>query len=935
MKYCPYCSETIPEGSRFCPSCGKPSASISDLPTATADVMPVEPPKPAPPAPKRLNSSAAARTTSGGLTDVGSFAPGEVLAERYRIIALLGRGGMGEVYRADDLKLGQAVALKFLPPSLAEDESALDRFRAEVRNARQVSHPNVCRVYDLGEVAGRPFLSMEYVDGEDLASLLKRIGRLPPAKALEIARQLCAGLAAAHDKGLIHRDLKPSNIMIDGQGHARITDFGIAARPEETADGKIVGTPAYMSPEQLSGKPVTIKSDLYALGLVLYEIFTGKKAFEAATLNEWRRKHLEEEPTAPSSHVTDVDPAAERVILRCLEKDPKLRPASALQVAAGLPGGDPLAAALAAGETPSPELVAAAGETEGFKPRTALACMAFVIVGIAAACVLNSKTEMTGMVPLGEPPEVLAAKTSDLIKRFGYTAPPVDSAEGYVYDNDYLHYIESQDKSPDRWKQLKLGHPSAIQFWYRQSPEYLEPRSLFNGPVGGVVTEHDPPRNFSGMTYAVLDPSGRLEYFEAVPPEREQVQREVEAKDNGGLKAAATVGPPASAAPDWSPLFEAAGLDMTQFKPATPEWIPPVWSDARAAWTGVAPGRINVPLRVEAAAYRGKPVYFQLIWPWTQASRMQANQPTAQAKVRQSVELILLLAILVAGVLLARRNLRLGRGDRRGAFRLAVFVLVTLMLGWAITAHHLPTIYEFGLFVMGASYSLFYAALVWLLYIGLEPYVRRRWPSSIISWSRVLAGQFHDPLVGRDVLTGVTLGVGIHLWFNLLQFSEGWLGKLPPEPATRPLLPLLGARGTFGILLLVAPRYLAFALAVFLLFFLLRLLFRRDSIAAAAFILIFVAAIALPGSYPLVDAVFVAGAYGTLIFILKRFGFAPLVAFFITDVWLTQLATTSNLSAWYALSTYIGVAFVLGLAIYGFKVSLAGRPIFTGTALDE
>ena len=860
---------------------------------------------------------------------------------------------MGEVYRADDLKLGQTVALKFLPASMAGDESTLVRFRGEVRNARQVSHPNVCRVYDLGEIEGRPFLSMEYVDGEDLASLLKRIGRLPPAKALEIARQLCAGLDAAHDKGLIHRDLKPSNIMIDGQGHARITDFGIAARLEEAGgEGKIVGTPAYMSPEQLSGKPVTVKSDLYALGLVLYEIFTGKKAFEAVSLGEWQRKHMEEEPTAPSSHVTDLDPAAERVILRCLEKDPKLRPASALQVAAGLPGGDPLAAALAAGETPSPELVAAAGETEGFEPRVALACLAFVVVGIAAACVLNSKTQMTGIVPLGQPPDVLAAKASDVIKRFGYTAPPVDSAEGYVYDNDYLRYIENHDKSPDRWKQLKLGHPSAIEFWFRQSPEYLEPRSLFNGPADGVVSQDDPPRNFSGMTYAVLDPSGRLESFEAVPPEREQGKSETATgggSRGAGLKAAATastgkggspeaaaaVGPTASAAPDWSPLFEAAGLDMAQFKPATPEWIPPVWSDTRAAWTGVAPGRTTVPLRVEAAAYRGKPVYFELIWPWTQASRMQAPKEMTQTKVVRGVELILLLAILVAGVLLARRNLRLGRGDRRGAFRLAVFVFVTLMLAWAITAHHLPTSYEFGLFVMGASYSLFFAALVWLLYIGLEPYVRRRWPSSIISWSRVLAGQFRDPLVGRDVLTGVTLGVGIRLWFTLQDFAEGWFGKLPPEPLTLPLGPLEGARLATAFLLLTISRYFAFALAVFFLFFLLRLLFRRDTIAAAVFVLIFVATIALPGNYPLVDAVFVAGAYGILIFILKRFGLVSLVAFFITDVWLTQLATTSNLSAWYALSTYIGVAFVVGLAIYGFKVSLAGRPIFTAAALDE
>jgi serine/threonine protein kinase len=204
------------------------------------------------------------------------FDPGTLLAQRYRIVHFLGRGGMGEVYRADDLLLGQSVALKFLPAASTTSASLLSRFRNEVRTARQVSHPNVCRVYDIGEVEGLTYLSMEYVDGEDLASLLRRIGRLPQEKGLEIARQLCAGLAAAHDKGVIHRDLKPANIMLDGRGHVRITDFGIAGVAEQIRDIRS-GTPAYMSPEQLAGKEVTPRSDIYALGIVLCELFTGKR----------------------------------------------------------------------------------------------------------------------------------------------------------------------------------------------------------------------------------------------------------------------------------------------------------------------------------------------------------------------------------------------------------------------------------------------------------------------------------------------------------------------------------------------------------------------------------------------------------------------------------------------------------------------------------
>jgi serine/threonine-protein kinase len=214
-----------------------------------------------------------------------------VLAGRYRIIGLIGRGGMGEVYRADDLKLGQPVALKFLPPKLAEDPVRRERFFAEARIARQLSHPNICRVYDIGEIDGRHFLSMEYIDGEDLASLLKRIGYLSNEKALDIARQLAAGLAAAHERGVLHRDLKPANIMLDGHGRVRITDFGLAIVQEDEgrAAAEIAGTPAYMAPEQLAGKGATVRSDMYSLGLVLYEIYTGKKAFTAANLAELRQ----------------------------------------------------------------------------------------------------------------------------------------------------------------------------------------------------------------------------------------------------------------------------------------------------------------------------------------------------------------------------------------------------------------------------------------------------------------------------------------------------------------------------------------------------------------------------------------------------------------------------------------------------------------------
>src|SRR5271166_4586933 len=259
---CRKCSSDLPENSRFCLACGTPVFSDS---SATQTV-----------ATSGSQSSKLRVSSSSSSASDGRFLPGTLLAARYRIIAKLGQGGMGEVYRADDMVLGQAVALKFLPVEATDNPIALERFRNEVKIARQVSHPNVCRVYDLGEAEGSSYLSMEYVDGEDLASLLRRIGMLPRDKALEIARQLCAGLAAAHDKGVVHRDLKPGNIMLDGNGQLRITDFGLAGVAGEVKDIRS-GTPGYLAPEQRSGQEVTARSDIYSLGVVLHEVFTGKR----------------------------------------------------------------------------------------------------------------------------------------------------------------------------------------------------------------------------------------------------------------------------------------------------------------------------------------------------------------------------------------------------------------------------------------------------------------------------------------------------------------------------------------------------------------------------------------------------------------------------------------------------------------------------------
>ena len=313
---------------------------------------------------------------------------------------------------------------------------------------------------------------MEYIDGEDLGSLLHRIGRLPSDKAVEVAHQLCRGLAAAHKKGVLHRDLKPANVMIDGQGEARITDFGLAAAIDEVEGVEIrVGTPAYMSPEQSSGKEVTVRSDLYSLGLVLYELFTGKRAFSASTPEELVRLQRDSTPTSPSSLVEDIDPTVERAILRCLDPDPRRRPPSAIAVTAALPGGDPLAAALAAGETPSPELVADAGEVGGLSPAVAWACLAGVITTVLLSIPAHQRgvQSMNRLVPFPKSPEVLRERASEIANRIGWN-PRVDSTHGFSYNESYVDYLAQGEPSPQKYAPLRTSEQGAVRFWYRQSP---------------------------------------------------------------------------------------------------------------------------------------------------------------------------------------------------------------------------------------------------------------------------------------------------------------------------------------------------------------------------------------------------------------------------------------------------------------------------------
>jgi tetratricopeptide (TPR) repeat protein len=260
---------------------------------------------------------------------------GTTFAGRYEIIEELGKGGMGRVYRVEDTKLKQEIALKLIKPEIAFDKKTIERFRNELRTARNIRHKNICGMYDLGEERGTHYITMEYVRGEDLKSLIRKMGLLSAGQAITIAKQVCDGLVEAHRLGVVHRDLKPQNVMIDTDGNARIMDFGIARSLEAkgiTGAGMMIGTPEYMSPEQVEGKEVDQRSDIYSLGVILYEMMTGRVPFEGDTPFTIGMKHKGEMPKDPKELNAQVPQDLSQVILRCLEKEKGKRYQSAGEV---------------------------------------------------------------------------------------------------------------------------------------------------------------------------------------------------------------------------------------------------------------------------------------------------------------------------------------------------------------------------------------------------------------------------------------------------------------------------------------------------------------------------------------------------------------------------------------------------------------------------
>ncbi|MEM7203499.1 MAG: serine/threonine-protein kinase [Planctomycetota bacterium] len=750
--------------------------------------------------------------------DTDALPPGYVVNGRFRVSAKLGRGGMGTVYRAEDLKLGQEIAIKFLIGREAHHPARVAALLHEVRTARRVSHKHVCRVHDIGELDGRPFLTMEYVRGEDLGSLLCRIGRLPIDKALEIALQIGAALQAAHDQGVIHRDLKPANVMLDEQGNARITDFGIAAAVEELdAESGLAGTPSYMAPELFVGAVPSAQTDVFALGAMLYEILSGRAPFRADTLEALRAQHGE--PVPPLIETVPGVPAdVDRVILRCMARNPHERPTSAVELLRALPGWDPLGDALARGETPSPSQVASAHGSGRLSARQA----AWLVVGLVAILTLNIViVQRRGLVANSQLPhsgQVLAEDARRHLAALGYPFDRDAEFEAWSFDfyQELIREIAAKETGPERWRVLAGRRPTAIDFYYRRSPQPLVP-----GFTSLHLAWQDPPIRVPGMVQVRLDPAGGLRELVAVP---EGVGRVDESPSTVEVEATA---------PDWNVVLGLAALAPRLLEPATPRRIPQVFADRRAAWTGTYP-ESGIPIRVEAASLSGRVVSFRVVERELPAASLPpAENASEDVHQRTSWSLgdLIGLVVGIGGAYLAWTAVRTRRANYRDAARFAIFVIGLVDGATLLMAEHMSDVgAEVELCGSALVRGLMFGALYWALYLGLEPQVRRVWPEVLVSWTRLLEGRFRDPLVCSNTLAGIAAGAGVLLLELMRDTGVEWFELTGSEPIHQDLVTaatLNGVLAACGALFQLSLRFLGFAVVTVITMVLVRSVLRH------------------------------------------------------------------------------------------------------------
>src|SRR6266705_5311408 len=900
MPVCPSCKRVVDTLGRYCPECG---AALALPHSATA-----------PPERQTLSSPDTPSSSRPSSSSVhGRFEPGARLGTRYRVVGLLGRGGMGEVYRADDLELNQSVALKFLPEKMARNAADLARLRQEVRIARQIAHPNVCRTYDIAEADGQVFVVMEYVDGEDLASVLRRLGRPTPDKALEIARQLCLGLGAAHENGVLHRDLKPANIMIDGRGRVRITDFGLAGTAEElAAEGGAAGTPGYMAPELLRGGAASAQSDIFALGLVLYELFTGKRATDVTPRPDSSRPDSDSTPRTPSSLVAGVDPAVERVILRCLERDPARRPRSAYAIFGALPGGDPLAAAVAAGETPSPELVANAGVQGSIRP-----LYAGLTVTVAVLSLVGISAIQTPLFEgLGKPPTILSARADETLTRMTGHPAPRYSSDGMRYAPTVKDSMSRADSLAAAKTKPKIKQEHAKQYWRRWSPSAFRVEKIWDSRPSLI----DPPQAYPGSGIVLLDMEGRLLALETLPPS---------GAESSGARGA-----------KWAALLEAAGRDPSRVVTVPPPAAFAAYADTVAAWRlsdSTAPETTLV-----AAAIRGHVIRVETFAGRDALGQLAVVANDAVPGVQDWFQVLLLWVIpLIGGIVLARRNLRAKRGDIRGALVVGISIVILYLL-YHLFSMNLGEVGPFAILIEATAsaplgHALIRGVTMLLAYLAIEPYIRRLWPSVLVSWARLVAGRLRDPIIGRDVLVGAAAGAALPFVFAAAQSVERALG-FPVDPGRLSPVLLDAVISAPSVLAVVS---LALALGIFrtttyyTILLILRFVLRNNRLAAIATLVLFVLALTDYSSKSLwLDIPISLLAWGAVVWVAVRFGYVALTVIVIVSLLVDGLPWTLDFSSWVAPQTMFAWGIMVVLLGYGFMTAVGGKSLFSDPLSD-
>jgi hypothetical protein len=542
----------------------------------------------------------------------------------------------------------------------------------------------------------------------------------------------------------------------------------------------------------------------------------------------------------------------------------------------------------------------------------ALPLLIAVLVAVGSLVALSAKTVLARRAALDKPPEVLADRAREVIADAGWTDPPADSLYGFLMNGDYYQHIIQSEPAPDRWSVIERSQPAMARFNYRQSPRLLVRSS--SGSIGFWFG--DPAPTSPGMAQVSLDAEGRLLGFLAVPP------REIRP---GALEGE----------PEWGPLFEAAGLDRDDLEPVEPQWVPPSYANRRAAWAGVYPDAPDTPIRIETAACGELPVAFWIVEPWTRSEDVEADKRGFLERAGDLVGAVLFVVVLVGATILAWRNVRSGRGDRKTALRFALYLGAVRLL-WLLGAHHIPSSAEESLLRAHVAWSMFRVGVVYVFYLALEPYARRLWPRMLVSWVRLMGGRLRDPLVGRDLLVGVVYGTA----FALVIQTTAWITQIVGLDDWGPQIQLWsweslkGLRHAISALAGLHTTAVLNMLVGIMALLGLRLLLRKTWIAVILTSGLFFIMVS-PGQgdiRPFIISFLVLAAIHW--FVLFRFGLLPiLVGATISDL-LQNLPLTFDLTAWYAHVTLLTLAVVLGLAGWGFWVSLAGRPLFRDQILE-